>query len=343
MQPDALTANLDKGDRESFAALSITEDLAQLYSLSDTAAIAGPLLYHHAINIGGIKSLRPSPTGEAVVLSVDVSIHKDQPDPTQLLMVPTDGSGKVCDLGRAAEQPDWSPDGKYVVFIRPNDWKEGQKEILLGILTRQQVIDANGRLLDNDHLFKGEDLAGLLFDQFSRVRVAKDGRIFFSAAEVSLPATAEDFNKESTIFSFEPGKQSTLTRVVPRGATQILGDAAQYFELSPDARYLSIPFANGRVSVLDIAKGEAQVVQPAGEGGNENDIKLATVPVWRTVTELTFVRPVQASTAHEIVRYSVTDNSATVLNSNWPSSIGNWLAAEQPPSNAPAMLPAANH
>jgi len=341
-EPDALTAKLDKGNRESFAALSITEDLAQLYSLSDAAAIAGPLLYHHAINFGGIRSLRLSPTGEAVALSVDMSIHKDQLEPTQLLIVPTDGSGKVCDLGKASEQPDWSPDGKYVVFIRPNDWKEGQKEILLGALTRQQVMDANGRLLDNDHLSKGEDLAGLLFYQFSRVRIAKDGRIFFSAAEVSLPATAVDFNEESTIFSFEPGKQSTLTRVVPRGATQILGNGMQYFELSPDARYLSIPFANGRVSVLDIAKGESQVVQPAGEGGNANNVTLATVPMWRTARELTFVRPVQASAAHEIVRYSVTDKSATVLSSDWPPSIGKWLAAKQPPSNTPAAQPAAN-
>jgi hypothetical protein len=146
--------------------------------------------------------------------------------------------------------------------------------------------------------------------------------------------SAADFNAEGTIFSFDPEKQATLTRVVARGATQTIGNAAQYFELSPDARYLSIPFSDGQVSVLDIAKGESQWVQAVGEANTDN-LNPATLPVWRTSTELTFLRPVKDSTTHEVVRYSIPDKTATVISGDWPASLGGWIHPEDS-ANKPA-------
>lgn len=327
---EALALKLDKEGKEAYAAQSILDDQAQVYSVDETSATAGPTLYRRCTAGKGIQSMRVSPTGKAVLLSIDVSAGTHQGEPPQLLLTPIDAPGKNCDLERAAKYPDWSPDGKYVVFIRPADWNTDQSEALLGILSRQQVADSNGQLLDQARLPKREDLAGLLFDQLSRVRVAKDGRIFFSAAELSLPAAVKDIDTQPTVFSFEPGKQATLTRSVPRSAVQAIGNAAQYFELSPDARYLSVPYEDGRVSVLDIASGEAQLVQSEAEPESKDHLRLATIPEWRSATELTFVRPIPDSTAHEIVRYSVPDKSATVISADWPASIGNWLAAEPP-------------
>jgi Tol biopolymer transport system component len=235
-------------------------------------------------------------------------------------------------LGKAAKFPDWSPDGKYVVFITPADWKSSQSQILVGILARQQVTDENGQILSADRLPARDDLAGFLFNELSRVRVAKDGRIFFSATEIVLPTAVKDVDTQSTIFSFDPGKQSTLTRVVPRSALPTVGDAAPYFELSPDARYVSIPFGDGRVSVLDIASGEAQVVQPEAKREGDNQSQLASVPVWRTVTELSFLRPVPNSTAHEVVRYSIPEKTATVISSDWPAGVG--LGGKNTPADA---------
>jgi hypothetical protein len=112
-----------------------------------------------------------------------------------------------------------------------------------------------------------------------------------------------------------------------------MGDSAQYFELSPDARYLCVPFDDARVSVLDIASGEAQIVQKSAEPEKKGQLRLTSIPAWRTATELTFVRPVPNSTAHEVVRYSVPDKIAAIISTDWPASIGGWLAPQEPPPN----------
>lgn len=321
--------NLDKQGKEAFASMSILDVQIQMYSVGESSATPGTLLYHHPIVGKGIQSLRVSPRGQVVLASLDVSVIKDETEPPQLLLASADASEKIRNLGRGAAYPDWSPDGRYAIYIRPAGWNESQKDAALGILTRQEVASADGKLLDQMPLPNGEDLAGLLFNELSRVRVANDGRIFFSAAEISLPAAVKDIDTQATIYCFDPGKQATLTRVVPRSAMQATGNAAQYFELSPDARYLSVPFDDGRVSVLDIASGEAHLVQPVAEPDDKDHARLTTIPVWRTSTELTFVRPAPSSTGHEVVRYTVPDKSATVISADWPASVGKWLAAKQ--------------
>jgi hypothetical protein len=337
---DTLTAKLDDEGKKAFSEQMIVEDIVQIYTVSETNATAGAELYRRPNAGNGIQSLRVSPTGQAVLVSnSEQGPAENEQEPLKLLLVPTDGSGKSCEIGRGAEYPDWSPDGKYVIYITPADWKENQMQVMVGVLVRQQVTDENGHFLEADHLPVREDLAGFLYNGLSRVRVAHDGRIFFSAAEISLPAAVKDIDPELTIFSFDPGKQSTLTRVVPRSAMQTLGNAAQYFELSPDARYVCVPFDDGRVSVLDIASGEAQLVQPEAKREADNQSQLASVPAWRTARELTFVRPVANSTAHEVVRYSVPDKTATVISAAWPASIGGWLAAQQPASSENSFTP----
>jgi hypothetical protein len=332
---ESLPTRMDKADRESFAAVSIDQDLAQSYTISEGIAVAGPILYRRPRIFDGILSVRVSPTSRAVLLSIDVSTHHEQTDPPQLLLVPTDGSQKICELGAESCYPDWSPDGKYTIYARPVDRSADPKEgPFLGILTRQQVAQDNGVLLDGNHLPQREDLAAVLFDPFLRVRVAGDGRIFFCGVDIQLPAAIKDCDSQPTVFYFDPGKQSTLTRVIPRSALQTIGNEARFFELSPDARYLSIPFDDGRVSVLDIATGEAQLVQPDAEKSQDsNDAKLITVPTWRTATELTFARPVSDSKAHEVVRYSIPENKTTVISTGWPNDMGDWLTGK-PPSAA---------
>jgi hypothetical protein len=331
-----MVLKLDQKGQEAYAAQEIHEDTIRLLDPDDAGSVAGSVLYRRTTTGNGIQNLSVSPNGAAVLVSCsDATPGLDEQDIFELLLVSTEGSKPVV-LGKAAKFPDWSSEGKYVVFITPADWKQHQSQTLVGILARQQVVDDGGHFFDSNHLPAREDLAGLLFNELSRVRVANDGRILFSAAEISLPAAVKDVDTQPSIFAFAPGKQSTLTRVVPRGAAQALGDAAQYFELSPDARYVSIPFGDGRVSVLDIASGEAQIVQAETKRAGDKQSELASIPVWRTATELTFVRPVANSTAHEVVRYSLPDKTATVISADWPASIGGWLAPQESPKDSAA-------
>jgi hypothetical protein len=324
-----LGLKMDQKGKDAYKSQQIRQDVLQVYELGDSGATAGPVLYQQITTGRGIENLRVSPNGKGVLVSCNqINPGSDEQELKELLLASTDGSKKVVELGRGAMYPDWSADGRYVVYITPADWNSSRPQVLVGVLARQQVTDDSGNYLDAAQRPAREDLAGLLFNELARVRVAKDGRIFFSAAEINLPAAVKDFDSQATVFSFDPGKQSTLTRVVPRSALQTVGDAAQYFELSPDARYLSIPFGDGRVSVLDIASGEARIVQPESKHETGKQSELASVPVWRTATELTFVRPRAGGKGGEAVRYSMTDSSATVISTDWPASVGGWVAPQ---------------
>ena len=231
-----LVLKLDQNGQQSYVAQSILEDTLQIYSVNGSGATAGPVLDRRTTTGQGVQSLRVAPTGKAVLVTYDdMNRGADQQQLLELLLVPTNGSKKAIELGKSSKYPDWSPDGKYVVYVMPTGWNGNNTQVLVGDLRRLQVSDENGNFLDAEHI-PSEDFAGVLFNELSRVRVAKDGRIFFSASEVSLPVAARDFDGRQTIFSFEPGKQSTLTRVVPREAMQRVGDAAQYFELSPERK-----------------------------------------------------------------------------------------------------------
>ena len=42
---------------------------------------------------------------------------------------------------------------------------------------------------------------------------------------------------------------------MPRSKVEQVGDASQYFEISPDGMRISTPWQDGRVSVIDLATG----------------------------------------------------------------------------------------
>src|SRR5205814_1308689 len=158
-----------------------------------------------------------------------------------------------------APAPEWSADGRYLVFARttlplaegdtpPPGAKsddEGQP-LRLGTLSRREVCDAKGQLLARDALPRGhsrgsveasaavsgvtvarrgyswdawefpktEDLAGLIFQEFHRIKCMRDGRILFSAAEVHLPSTAKDMPGRLSIFAVDPARQAVASRIV---------------------------------------------------------------------------------------------------------------------------------
>jgi len=336
-EADALRTKL--GDRwQALADTTYQSTVVRVYTLHNDKAEPGPILWH---GVDKLFSLRVSPTGRAVA----IASTGEHVDPVQLVVAATDGSGAICDLGEGALYPDWSPDGKYLIYVKPSGpAPQNGDNGRLGMLVRRQVVDDAGAVLDSNKVQvpAEESLVGLLFDGMLRVRVARDGRIFFIAADVTLPTTPVDVNPHPTLFSIDPGRQATVTRVVPRGAENDVGDAPQFFELSPDATHLSVPFQDGRVAVIDLATGKADMVQPNLIGGENDHDRLTTVPEWRSTTELTFVRPKEAGgPAAEVVRYSVADQSTVIMSADWPAEVKEkWLPPPAPATQA-ATAPAA--
>ncbi len=118
-----------------------------------------------------------------------------------------------------------------------------------------------------------------------QTRQLPDGRILFSAREFKLPVMEKDFPSKCQLFSIHPGKQATLTRLIPQTEFEKLPPDSQIFELNPEASRAAIANSNGQVAVLTLATGEVDLIQP-----HKMD-KLLSIPSWRSNEELCLVVP----------------------------------------------------
>ena len=275
--------------------------------------------------------MRVSPTGTAAVVVIQHA-QDARPKLDQLWVVPTDGTKPAVQIsGLAAWYPDWSPDGQYVAYAEA---KAGQADDQwLGTISRLRVVDSDGKLIDKPG--GGEQLAGLIGNEFTRVRYLKDGRIIFASVQENLPATPNDVSQRAELFSIWPGKQATVSRLLTRQAIEEIGDCAQYFEVSPDGMHVSIPDQEGKVSVVDMASGSVTEVQPIEipARNQQGGPSLPSVPTWRSNDELTFVAP-DGSQHLRVVLWSLSNSSGKTLSNTWPPEIMQEM--ERQPTSSPA-------
>ncbi len=277
-------------------------------------------------SLPGIGGLRISPNGAAAII-----VTTDGDDGSgNLSVIGTDGKHPAMDISAsAAFSPDWSADGRYVVFIQTAQPLLGNSAGL-GSLSRAAVIGDDGALLAKPAAT--EDIAGLMYDKDSRVRCLRDGRIIFASAEVTLPSTTGDMPQRPQLFSVTPGSAATVSRVLPHELVNKLGDFAQYFELSPDGQRVSIPDRSGKVYVVDLRSGEAITVQDkpvfSSAEKSENDT-LYTVPQWRSNDELSLMAPSENGRP-KLVLWSFAKKSTKTLSTTWPQGITDGVASTQP-------------
>jgi hypothetical protein len=268
-------------------------------------------------SLNGICELRISPRGDAAA----VAVLRDEPNEgtyCQLWAMAVDASHVPVRLSdKTAWYPDWSADGQEVVFVKPGSDQVAGTNLNVGSICYAPVFDKGHHWLDQP----GETgtIASVVGDAFTRVRCAADGRIIFTSVAVDLPAANDEANRQAGLFALVPGsplKVIRLPNVKPSGK---IGDAPQFFELSPDGRRVSIPDQTGKVSVLDLASGKVTVVQPREfVKKKDSDRQLQTVPSWRSADELTFMDPGENDHPN-VVLWSVSAGSGRNLNADWPA------------------------
>ena len=202
---------------QAFEDLTFQVRVAQVLDLANPAAVGEGIIMRAATSSGGdnLLALRVSPNGKAVA----ITIGDWQSRSYMLAIADPQAPGENLVLGFGAAYPDWTPDGNTLVFIRAEDQSKplgNSEQVQFGTLSERAIFDEKGELFpSDDKLPPTRDLAGMAYDGSERVRMAKDGRIFFSTSEVTLPATAKDIAGRANIFFLDPGKQSVVTRVIP--------------------------------------------------------------------------------------------------------------------------------
>jgi hypothetical protein len=277
-------------------------------SVADGKLSLGPPMYSGPRMI---CELRVAPGGTAIAYTIESGAKDDY----SLYVVAAEGSSPAQLVAEHASwYPDWSVDGRSLVYIKSATATGGGDQLSLGSLSRRKVLDDAGRpALQTDQ----DELAGLLFQSFNRVRCLPDGRIIFSSAELHIPTTTVDMPERQQLFALDPARQSTLTPLIPQSAQAGVPDFVCFFEPSPDGKRVSIYGEKGEVVVLTLASGKVDVVQSKPESSGDS----VSVPVWRSNDELSFIS-FQKST--NVVRAEVTlwrGGTNRVISAPWPDEV----------------------
>lgn len=293
--------------------LSTTIYKLQLYDLSTTGAKEGPVLHR---GLKKIVEARVSGLGKAVAFVE--SSATDGETAFRLLVVSANGGPARTVAPVVARSPDWTADGRSLVFVRPDNPASSSSNPSLAALLRVTVCDSTGE--PKKEFDSGADLATLVYDHNNRVRCCEDGRILFSSAELTLPCSDRDTSRQKRLFAVEPGKQTTVIRLLPRLAQELIGNEPDYFEVSPDGKKVAIPSGSGSVSIFTISTGLVGNVQQKTDRAHN---RLLFIPQWRSSDELCLAGPCEkeVSGKHraEVMLWSLSKDSGIKLSQSWPA------------------------
>lgn len=265
-----------------------------------------------------VVHLRVAPGGRAVAVAVDVDERDEESFAVHVASL-EEGKAPLLVAEEASASPDWTRDGRALVYWQAGGRVLGKDDLRLGTLMRREILQEAQGIVAAD---AGQSLAAGLFNPFGRVRCLGDGRMLFNSTEADLPLAAPEVEgSRDQLFAFDPHRQATLVRLVPRGAESDLPDALAFFEPSPDGASIVFGDSDGRVVVLTLATGETEVVQePDGRG-------LQGAPVWRLTGELCYFRRTRRTAelseerAGEFVLRG--PSGETVLSASWPTAVLN--------------------
>ncbi len=300
--------NALKADASKLQQLETVLCTLMVARVSEDHVEPGPVL---ARDFGMIWNIRIAPGGAAIAGTfIPGDIEKAPP---RLVVLGSGGPEPMRNVDDAvALYPDWSPDGKSLVYIRAANTNSSE-DVVLASLTRRRVVNERGQI---EVAKEREDLAGLVFNNEARVRCLRDGRILFASEEWRLPATTADLPQRQQLFALDPERQATLTPLVPLSTRETLPQGLSYFEVSPDEKRVAFAADKSVVAVFTLADGKVDVVQE----DKGSDLKM--LPTWRSATELCYVAVHAVGTNETRSEIALWQKGKTnVLSRDWPENV----------------------
>lgn len=320
---EALQARVDAGEWDDIQGKDAEVHEVNLARITGGQIALGVRLHE---GMGKIWEIRLAPREQAAALVSELSPADDTgTEDFRLLLAPLNGSGVVPVAAHVGAYPDWSADGRSLVYAQASG--EGSDDDLrLGTLVQREMLDASGSITS---MGNRKELAGSLFSANTRIRCLRDGRILFNAAEISLPVAAGDYGEQhEQLFAVDPTRQATLVRLIPRKQEENLPQMLAFFEISPDEKRVLFGDLNGTVCLLTLATGEVELVQ---EGAAKESLQ--GQPVWRKDGAYTFTRRVAAKNGQAPARKAEIILRAAdyekVLSQGWPDRLVNDLVDDR--------------
>jgi hypothetical protein len=162
---------------------------------------------------------------------------------------------------------DFSPDGRAIAYMKPEAEDFDKDKFVLGSLVEKTVTDPNGKLLaspvnldDNEdtslatHNCNGpaKELAGVGYYSWMYISYARDGRIFFTSAKMSLPSSKLDEEKV-TIFCCD-AFTGAISEILPQIALDFTEGNCYLFTLSYDSKKILLPGNNNTLGIYALGQ-----------------------------------------------------------------------------------------
>lgn len=313
----AIDLNPDYVPKESDPAKDLADLTVEWHSLV-AARINGDQLILGATLAEGlakIHDLRPAPGGSAVAFVARLELSPVRDEGFHIFVALLDGSAPATLVAsHTAMNPDWTPDGRALVYLKSATDRAASGDLQLGALVEREVLNASGQIALGE---KTRDLAGLIFQGENRVRCLRDGRVLFDAMEFRLPlASSSEGPREEQLFALDRTKADAplvpLIRTRPPDAGRAL---LTPFEVSPDETQVLFN-AGAAVDILTLATGQLERLS-LSIFNDESNGKNPPRAVWRRPGELTYVKI--GPTRQELVLRR--DGRETVLSRNWSDAL----------------------
>lgn len=263
--------------------------------------------------LAGIHDVRPAPGKPAVAFVAQAELSLEPARGLRILLAPLDGSAApVVVATQTGTNPDWTPDGRTLVYLKASGDNPATESLRLGALVEREVLDATGHIQLAE---KTRDLAGLIFDNENRVRCLRDGRVLFDAGEFHLPLAGTDRPKHEQLFTLDRTQETpALTPLIARDHRDRAPAYLAPFEVSPEEKQVLFN-AGADVAVLTLATGGVERL-PLGVFNDASE-KSPPQPVWRGPGELVYVK--MGAARNELVLRR--EGKETVLSRTWTDEV----------------------
>jgi hypothetical protein len=291
--------------------LSVAVDYLQAVDFSsDGKMVEGAILLRL---VNEIDDMRISPNGKLVALTTTV-LRKElgSVGVSQTIVLATRGGPAKIVAAPVSALPDWSVDGKSLVYIlcpiMDAPGKNLEARMWVSKLVRRTVADENSTLLSK--FGPEEKMVELVDISSAQARCLPDGGVIFNAKMRSFPSVAAENTKE---YLYRLNPDHSLETLA---SSDELPDKLHLFEPNQDGTKIVFSgYGRGEIAVLDVSSRKVINLENAGPR------ELKFLPMWRTRDVLCYPARTLNKTGNEhdvdVVLQSMSDGSRGTLSKDW--------------------------